>query len=478
MAGASDSEIMREFLVSLGFKIDEAGLKKFRSGLDTTTKDALALGGAVIGVGLAIEKFVESMADSYARLYYMSERTDASVGGIKAAEAAFRGVGLSAAAADEAIESVADKLRNPGTRSQLIGLGFDVTKPTEDIANDIEKWLAKLYKNMGTRPFAISMAKQLLGLDERSFVQLVKELPTLLSQKERALDIQKQSGVNYQQLAKDSAEFNRQLGIIGQELGAIGGKWFHLNSYMLQSVETAEALAVVLDRILKGDWAHLWDPTHKGIGMAPGSDKDPRLAPAPLRKYSEQQLKSTALVEALINGLDPKLFLAQIQQESGFDPRAKSKAGAVGVAQFMPKTAEGRGFEAGIDPARDIKEMAKYMRELLTKYHDYDTALRAYNAGEGRIDRHEALTTETQEYAGRVRAIAEGVKITPQGQYGVGTFSSKDPTEKRDVTYAPTVNQTFNIQGDNADEIGRSVSDKTNRLHSDTFRDQQGILAN
>src|ERR1700691_4567468 len=105
---AADSEVFKEFLVSLGFKIDEAGAKKFRTGLSDTTKGALELGGAVVGVGMAIEKFVEKMTEGLSKLYYMSERTGATVGGLKSTAAGFMAIGLSADKAYEATEALGD----------------------------------------------------------------------------------------------------------------------------------------------------------------------------------------------------------------------------------------------------------------------------------------------------------------------------------------------------------------------------------
>src|SRR6267378_1861119 len=114
---AAESDIIKEFLIAIGFKIDEAGGKKFRGALSESTKDAMKLGGAVIGVGIAIEKFVETMADGLSRLFYISERTGATVAGLKATEAAFQGIGLQAGVATEAIEAIGDMLRKPGTES-------------------------------------------------------------------------------------------------------------------------------------------------------------------------------------------------------------------------------------------------------------------------------------------------------------------------------------------------------------------------
>lgn len=120
------------------------------------------------------------------------------------------------------------------------------------------------------------------------------------------------------------------------------------------------------------------------------------------------QLKQYARQMAQKYGIDPELFVRQIQMESGFNPRAKSGAGAVGIAQFMPSTAKGMGFTAGVNPLRDLEMAAKLMAGHLRNNNGrYDLALAAYNAGQGNVNKHGGVPPfrETQNY---VRNILGG----------------------------------------------------------------------
>ena len=104
---------------------------------------------------------------------------------------------------------------------------------------------------------------------------------------------------------------------------------------------------------------------------------------------NKNQLKQYARQMARKYGIDPELFVRQIQMESGFNPRAKSGAGAVGIAQFMPSTAKGMGFTAGVKPLRDLEMAAKLMAGHLKNNNGrYDLALAAYNAGQGNVNKH------------------------------------------------------------------------------------------
>lgn len=79
-------------------------------------------------------------------------------------------------------------------------------------------------------------------------------------------------------------------------------------------------------------------------------------------------------------GVDPNVFEAQIQQESGFNPNARSGAGAIGIAQFMPGTAAGYHINPS-DPVAALRAAAQMDRDNLARYGSYARMLSAYNSG-------------------------------------------------------------------------------------------------
>jgi len=84
--------------------------------------------------------------------------------------------------------------------------------------------------------------------------------------------------------------------------------------------------------------------------------------------------------DAIDDGVNPDLFEKQINQESGFNPNAVSSAGAIGIAQFMPSTAQWLGINP-YDAVQSLSGAASLMARYYTKYQNYDKALAAYNAG-------------------------------------------------------------------------------------------------
>jgi hypothetical protein len=106
-------------------------------------------------------------------------------------------------------------------------------------------------------------------------------------------------------------------------------------------------------------------------------------------------------------GIDPALIAAIIEQESGGNPDAGSHAGAIGLMQLMPRTAEGLGVNP-YDPAQNIDGGTKYIAIQLKRFGSLELALAAYNAGPGNVLNSRYLyISETQNYIRNVPALVD-----------------------------------------------------------------------
>jgi soluble lytic murein transglycosylase-like protein len=112
---------------------------------------------------------------------------------------------------------------------------------------------------------------------------------------------------------------------------------------------------------------------------------------------------------AASNGIDPALLKGLVSQESGFNPSARSGAGAVGLTQLMPGTAAGLGVTNPLDPVQSLQGGAKYLRQQLDRFGgDAKLALAAYNAGPGAVQKYGGVPpyAETQNYVNSVMSKA------------------------------------------------------------------------
>lgn len=99
-----------------------------------------------------------------------------------------------------------------------------------------------------------------------------------------------------------------------------------------------------------------------------------------MSRYTREQLIALAAADAKKYGLGD-WFVNQIQDESGFDPNAKSGAGAEGIAQFIPSTAKGVGLADPYNPVAALDAAARFDRQLVDRYGSVPRALSAYNSG-------------------------------------------------------------------------------------------------
>ena len=221
-------DVLKEYLVGLGFKIDDTSYNKWTSAIAKTTKQVAEFGGVVTGGLFAIEKSVERTAISFERLYYTAQRNNSSIASIKNLQYATSQIGLSAATGANAIEHLGMLLRtNPGTEGWINALGVrtrDVNLNLRDTTKLIPDLIDSLKKKY---PYAIAtqIGQDLLGVDDAAFKTLWDnndETKRQRADRARRADAAGLGKDAEKALGDQSLEFMKTLRQLESEFGLIG----------------------------------------------------------------------------------------------------------------------------------------------------------------------------------------------------------------------------------------------------------------
>ncbi|WP_175835713.1 mannosyl-glycoprotein endo-beta-N-acetylglucosamidase [Burkholderia multivorans] len=208
----ADSVVIREFLVALGFRVDEKGLKNFREGVEGATKGVVRLIGTISGAALTVGAGVSAFASKLERLYFVSQRTGASAANLRGFEFAARNMGVSAEAATGSIENLARFLRNnPAGEGYLAILGVQTRKANGELRDTVDI-MSDLGKSLANRPtWLASQFGNNLRIDENlllamrngDFEKYVKQYR----------EMSKSTGLD--KAADDAHQFMTQLRVLG-----------------------------------------------------------------------------------------------------------------------------------------------------------------------------------------------------------------------------------------------------------------------
>jgi soluble lytic murein transglycosylase-like protein len=131
------------------------------------------------------------------------------------------------------------------------------------------------------------------------------------------------------------------------------------------------------------------------------------------------QFSAHVLAAAKATKVDAALIHAVIFVESGYNPSARSRAGAVGLMQLMPGTAKRYGVSNRLDPGQNIHGGARYLRDLKVKFNDnLQLVLAAYNAGEQAV----------MKYGGGIPPYGETAAYVPRVLSTYKKFRGATPT--------------------------------------------------
>lgn len=209
-----NSDVIKEFLVSLGFSVDEAGAKKFDNVIVGATANVIKMGVAVEAAALTVVAFTTKIASGLDNLYWSSQRTGATAQGISQISYAVSQMGGTAEGAKSSLESLARFMRSsPGAEGFLNRLGVETKN-----ANGSMRDMADIFSGVGQRLSGMSYYRanqyaQMLGIDENTLLAMRRGVGQFSTQ---YTEMAKAIGYNANQAAASSNKFMTAIKSFGE----------------------------------------------------------------------------------------------------------------------------------------------------------------------------------------------------------------------------------------------------------------------
>ncbi|WP_406682187.1 transglycosylase SLT domain-containing protein [Escherichia coli] len=257
MSGNADT--IKDFLVSLGFDIDQAGANKFEAVLKGVTANVLKVGAVVEGAALSIVGFTTQIANGLDKIYWASQRTGASVQGIKALGYAASQTGASAESAMSSLEGLAGFMRsNPGAEGFLNRLGVQ-TRDASGKMRDTAAIFTGVEQKLNNMPYyRAKQYAQMLGIDENTLMAMRRGMNGFTADYQSMLQ---KTGFNADKAAVQSNKFMTSMrgltslfGIMRDKIGSnlAGGLAGSLDSLRRRILDNFPKIEETLTRVIKG----------------------------------------------------------------------------------------------------------------------------------------------------------------------------------------------------------------------------------
>ncbi|ELW5671623.1 transglycosylase SLT domain-containing protein [Salmonella enterica] len=256
---SSNADTIKDFLVSLGFDIDQAGANNFETVLKGVTANVMKVGAVVEGAALSIVGFTTRIANGLDKIYWASQRTGASIQGIKALGYAASQTGASAESAMSSLEGLAGFMRsNPGAEGFLNRLGVQ-TRDASGKMRDTASIFTGVGQKLNNMPYyRAKQYAQMLGIDENTLMAMRRGMNGFTADYQSMLQ---KTGFNADKAAVQSNKFMTSMrgltslfGIMRDKIGSnlAGGLAGSLDTLRRHILDNFPRIEQTLTKAIKG----------------------------------------------------------------------------------------------------------------------------------------------------------------------------------------------------------------------------------
>ena len=241
----ADTSILREYLVSLGFHVDQSSNKKFVGTLEKLNANAFFLTKNIENAAVAVKAMVQAFSSQMEKLYFSSRKAESTVQQMQALEYAAKQVGVSGDTMKGAIEGMARAMRsNPGLQGLLHSMGVRTEGRT------VAQEMVDMIKQLRSLPFSVgSRYAEMFGIDADTYLLLSQSVDKLEEAARVREKMNESAGLDIDQAAKQGTHFSQQLTTIGAQFETIFQSLS--NDAMPVLIHVADVISKALDDVLR-----------------------------------------------------------------------------------------------------------------------------------------------------------------------------------------------------------------------------------
>lgn len=493
------SEVLQEYLVKLGFKVDQGDYKKFTDSLGTVGKRVLGVGAAVATVVAGVEAAAAAFAYSMRKVYFDSQLAQSSVKNLQSLSYAGQQVGISAESMGGAIHNMAQQLRlNPGLRGVIESFGVKVE------GRDVSDVMTDYVKALGSMPeFQAAQFAGMFGMDPDTYHQFRNNADAIIAKQKEMKDVYKSLGVDMDEAAKMGTHYANSLDNVKMHFGALENA---VLSGVLPAFDKFTAGMVHnMDVVTK--WLNL--PVREGFGGALGIAMGLKSAATDggvashLTPYAKQRMKEQG-VRFGASAPGTPLSAAERAKMGG---RSAPQGSGFGAIDF----GSGNGWDSGGKANRNERNnnpgnieygawaiahgatgsdgRFAIFPDLATGYGAAQALLSGYGASGnntvGGIIGKWAPANEnnTSAYAS---TVAKGMGVGVNDKLDMSNpavisqltryIAQYEGMSAGGLAQAPAITNVFHITGNNARDIADKVAGAQTRVYADALRNGQGAV--
>ena len=468
---AGTSEVLQEYLVALGFKTDVISLRKFEDQLGATGKKVFGFGASVAGVVAGVEAATAAFAYSMRKNFFAADLAGSTVQRMQALTFAGKQFGISADAMEGSVTNLARAFRlNPGMRSYAESLTHISTagRDTTDVMLDLVR------STKGMDEFIGANIMQQFGMGADEYHQMREHLDELTAARQKALNIQKATGVDMEKQRRDIEAYAAAMDTLSMQFDSFTKK------FMSWSLPATKAVTRWTGHVLEG----------LVFGMSNKEEQDAQIKAKADEIRAAKNIASTKQV----NAIPQAIGAPSADSRSKFIKRASDVLGvpeSAIAAQLQLETGASGNSAIGQFNYGNIKAGKSWAGQTTDKdVLEYDRAGRAYHTSSA-FRSYSSAASAAEDYASMIkRRFPQAVGAHNATEFAQGLKNggyATDPDYVNKVTGVATrlgaaggsaVTQnnttTINVTGSDAKSTAVAVAGQQTRVLGDATRMLKG----